>query len=180
MPCCSDCNADIYGEILRCQTISSLCCALELIGNLETQLNVDADNEATDVSAGTADAAIDLFNFLVEKKSTLRTLDYDNGEQITTPISVSTEAFTFGVYRYVACICKKIPFQMLDCPVKDVGGDDTPDDTPGPTYTIFLTHLTSDTTSYLTDAQVEDFLAALCCLKSHYKQIKSFLESQKH
>lgn len=183
MPCESNCNADIYAELLRCQTISHLCCALELIGNLETQLNVDADNNAVDVSAGTADAAVDLFNFLVEKRNTLRTLDHDNGEQITTA-DEQANAFTYGVYRYLSCNCKKIPFQMLDCPVKDTGSDGTPSDTPpgqGPTaYTVFLTHLTSDTTSYETVAQIEDFLAALCCVKNHYKQIKFFLESQKY
>ena len=178
MPCCSDCNADIYSEILRCQTIAALCCALELIGNLELQLNQEPE-DATNVSIGTVDAAIDLFNYLVEKKSILRTLDYDNGEQIVNPIGVPTEANTFGVYRYVSCICKKTPFQMLDCPVKDVGDDDTPNDTPG-SYTVFLTHLTSNTTSYVDDAQVADFLQALCCLKNHYKQIKAFLEAQKY
>lgn len=188
MPVYSDCNVDIYAELLRCQTISHLCCALELVGNLETQLNVDADTNAIDVSAGTADAAIDFFNFLVEKKNTLRTLDHDNGAQIVVPSEqdwVGVGAFTYGVYRYLGCNCKKIPFQMLDCPVKDTTGDGTPSDTPpgtpGPTsYTVFLTHLTNDDVSYETVAQIEDFLAALCCVKNHYKQIKFFLESQKY
>jgi hypothetical protein len=158
---------------------------LELIGNLETQLNVDADGNAMDVSAGTADAAVDLFNFLIERKNTLRTLDHGNGVQIEGDPAVSTEAFTYGVYRYLSCNCKKIPFQMLDIPVADIAGDDTPSDTPPnsgtpTTYTVFLTHLVDNTTSYQTDAQIEDFLAALCRLKNHYKQIKSFLESQKY
>ena len=187
MPNCSDCcNADIYAELLRVQTISHLCCALELLGNLEIQLNVDADANPSviDVSPGTADAAIDFFNFLIEKRNTLRTLNQTPGVQITGTPSVATEALTYGVYRYLVCNCKKIPFQMLDVPVIDTDNDGTPDSTPpdpGLThYTVFLTNLTDDTTSYQTVAQISDFLTALCRLKNHYKQIKAFLECQKY
>jgi hypothetical protein len=99
-------------EWCRCRAISEICCALELLGNLENQLNVDQENSASEPGQGTIDAVQDFFEYLVSAKAlVVLNSDLERIQSLDGPGCFSS----YGVLRYSNNCCKKMPFFMKPC-----------------------------------------------------------------
>jgi len=166
-----ECNANVYGDVLRVQTLAHLCCALELVGNLEAALQQDSCDGETGPSCNVELACQNLYQYLYDNQCHLPSLD-DNDEAPEDPQVTTSCLTTFGAYRYIDCICKKVPFLWRECALKAPEGDEG-------VVSIFELCKNESYEYGTTDDSnntVQDFVEAVCCLKNHYLQIKSILE----
>jgi len=192
--CCkksNDCNANVYGDILRVQTIAHLCCALELVGNLEAALQQDACDGETEPSCNVELACQNLYHYLYDNQCHLASLDTEEQYPEDPDQSVSC-LVTFGAYRYIDCICKKVPFLWRECALnaslEDEQGEPVSPPEPVKVSIFDLCKPENGRWAYgqnrfegtpmgvVVGVNIEDYVEAVCCLKNHYLQIKSILE----
>ncbi len=159
-----NCNSNTYGDFQDVQTSGRLCCALELLGNLEMALQEDRKAGADQNSVGVRIAAKDFFDYLVENVNWLPT---------DPSVVANGQPLAYGIWRYSHCTCKNLPFQWRTCVAHAQ---------LAPLTAVSIRVLEQASYDYwntgdsnLTQASVDSFIEAVCCLKHHYANLKSYL-----
>ena len=112
-------HSGTMSEYYRTLAISEICCALELMANLETALDEDELANADEVSPTTYDAAVDLFTYITSAKA-LVIVDND-GQEVKTLESLQRECSSnsYGVTQISSCRRKKYHFYLKSCDVSN-------------------------------------------------------------
>lgn len=197
MPCnsCSNkctetkCHVNLYSDLYLLQIQTRICCLLQLLANLEAALQDDLRDSQTPSppalpSANTQVAAQNLYNFFVDNAFYFASTDNEGLPPSSTSISALT---TFGSYRYLECICQRVPFMWKNCSLTatySLPGDDEPIPQPPVSVSLFDLALPfgqryaydqivgQPTALNIEGVSITDYIAVVCCLKSQFNLIK--------
>ncbi len=167
------CETDLYAKILDNETKAHVCCFLGLLGNLELELQENALQIQSEglTSTRTVSAAVKLSADAAEEYAR------KNLWFLATPADIlGVTANDWGVYQYIHCICKKVPFLWKRCEITTAGNGTTTLAFPATIFDLDTLATYGDATS-TTVPTVAQFIDNLCCVKNHYKQIKAILGS---
>lgn len=150
---------DKFNLFLNCIINKHLCQLLELIECLEKSLLFDKDNSINSPSIETINAAKNLFNQIALYLGISLYIANDENILIDLPIKSTTKAAHFGIYQYIDCSSRKIPFFVKKCKAND---------------STYITALLDNSLIY-SKTLLNQLFKALSLLKDNFIEIKNYL-----